>query len=56
MVIEAMVGGVDVTIIRVEGGHGREEGDGIHYNYFEPRLLKAIGNRHRKQRLWAANK
>ena len=55
MVIEAMVGGVDVTIIRVEGGHGREEGDERHNNYFEPRLLKAIGNRHRKQRLWAAN-
>jgi hypothetical protein len=41
--------------IRVEGGHGREEGDGRLNNYFEPRLLKAIGNRHRKQGLWAAN-
>jgi hypothetical protein len=41
MVIEAMVGGVNVTIIRVEGGHVREEGDGRHNNYFEPRLLKA---------------
>jgi hypothetical protein len=55
MVIKAMVGGVDVTIIRVEGGHGRKEGDGRHNNYFEPRLLKAIGNRHQKQGLSAAN-
>jgi hypothetical protein len=30
MVIEAMVGGVDVTIIRVEGGHRRKEEDGRH--------------------------